>query len=455
MTPGSMNPTVVINVVGLSASLLPHAPRIRALGVVRQLQPVLPAVTCSVQASMLTGTTPGNHDNFRGHGIVGNGWYFRELGEVRFWNRSNKLVQAEQVWDTARRRDASFTCMNLFWWHNCWSSCDYVVQARPIYKADGRKLPDCYTQPPEFRHHLQRDPPEGLGTFPLFRFWGPMADITSSRWIADAARLCGTSTTLTLVYLPHLDYPLQKLGPDHPDIPRHVCDIDNVVGDLMDGFRECGYRVLLVSEYGIESTTGQEAIAVNRTLNWKGLLGVRHEDGREVLDPAGGAAFVVADHQIAHLYINDPRRRDEVMHVVQDVKGIASMTRIEHDRAGDVVLIAEPGRWFTYDWWRVPEHAPDFARTVDIHRKPGYDPRELFGGPAIEVLWKLFKRKLGFRTLLDVVPLDTTLVRGTHGRTDMPDALQPLMIGPQALIGSGGPMPCTAVRDVILRALFD
>jgi predicted AlkP superfamily pyrophosphatase or phosphodiesterase len=437
-----MTPTLVINVVGLSASLLPHAPRLRALGVVRQLQPVLPAVTCSVQASMLTGVPP------EGHGIVGNGWYFRDLGEVRFWNRSSALMQAEPVWDTARR-DASITCANLFWWHNCWSSCETVVQARPIYKADGRKLPDCYTHPESLRGQLQ----QSLGPFPLFRFWGPMADISSSRWIADAAARCGEHA-LTLVYLPHLDYPLQKLGPNHPDIPGHVAAIDAVAGDLAQSFRG---RVLVVSEYGIEATTGEPAIAPNVALRRAGLLAVRDEDGLSMMDAPASAAFAVADHQIAHVYVNDAGHRDTALRVLSELDGVAGVTHIDHARAGDFTLVAAPGRWFTYDWWDDPRLAPDFARTVDIHRKPGYDPRELFSDASpVAVAWKLLLRKLGQRQLLDVVPLDTTLVRGTHGRTDMPDALQPLLIGPADLVGDPvTPLPCTDVRDVILRSLLE
>ena len=439
-----MTPTLVLNVVGLSESLLPHAPRLRALGTVRPLQPVLPAVTCSVQASMLTGVPPASH------GIVGNGWYFSDLGEVRFWNRSSRLVQAEQVWDTARRRDPTFTCANLFWWHNCGSTCDTVVQARPIYKADGRKLPDCYAHPESLRGQLQRD----LGVFPLFRFWGPMADISSSRWIAAAARQVMGEHTLTLVYLPHLDYPLQKLGPDHPDIPGHVGEIDAIAGELIDAFNG---RVLVVSEYGIEATTGDPAIAPNVALLEAGLLAVRDEDGHDMLDPLASRALAVADHQVAHVYVRDAATRDVALRACGELPGVAEVGQLQHERAGAFTLIAAPGSWFTYDWWHDPARAPDFARTVDIHRKPGYDPRELFSAASpAAIAWKLLKRKLGQRQLLDVVPLDTTLVRGTHGRTDMPRSLQPLVIGPHEVIGSDpAPLPCTDIRDAILRSVFE
>lgn len=439
----------VLNVVGLTPSLLPYAPRIRAYaqatGGVTPLQPVFPAVTCSVQASMTTGLPPETPDGSRGHGIVSNGWYDRDTAEVRFWQRSDRLVRGEKIWETAKQRDPGFTCANLFWWHNTYAACDIVVQARPIYKADGRKIPDCYANRPELRDTLQQK----LGRFPLFRFWGPMADITSSRWIADAAKHIDTlhAPTLSLVYLPHLDYGLQKLGPAHPDIPQHVAEIDRVVGELLDHYARQSVRVLILSEYGIESTLARgAAIPINRILRDAGLLQVRTEDGGELLDPGACRAFAVVDHQAAHVY-HDPDI------ALPEIPG-SQRVRLQHPRAGETVLVADPGRWFTYDYWPAdrPDLAPDFARTVDIHRKPGYDPRELFSDaskPAIA--WKLLRKKLGFRQLMDVVPLDTDLVRGTHGRTDMPAELQPLLIGRGA---GDAPLHCTSIRDVILAQLL-
>lgn len=441
-----MQPVAVLNVVGLTPSLLVHAPRISAYadatGGVTPLQPVFPAVTCSVQASMTTGLSP---EGSGGHGIVGNGWYDRDTAEVRFWQRSDRLVQGEKVWETAKQRDPSFTCANLFWWHNTYSACDIVVQARPIYKADGRKIPDCYANPSAWRDTLQKK----LGQFPLFRFWGPLADITSSAWIAEAAMMTHAryAPTLNLVYLPHLDYGLQKLGPDHTDIPKHVAEIDAVVGRILDYYAKHAVRVLIVSEYGIEPTKPRDAaIAVNRCLRDAGLLAVREEDGRELLDPGACRAFAVADHQVAHMYHDAD----------VELPAIPSSQRVEmsHARAGQTVLVAEPGRWFTYDYWPAdrPDKAPDFVRTVDIHRKPGYDPRELFSSASKAVItWKLLRKKLGFRQLMDVVPLDTDLVRGTHGRIDNPPDLQPMLIGHG---GSAAPTPCTAVRDVVLETIF-
>ncbi len=450
----SLQRVAVLNVVGLTPSLLPHAPRIRAYaestGGVTPLRPVFPAVTCSVQASMTTGLTPEDSASGPGHGIIANGWYNRDTAEVRFWQRSDRLVHGEKIWETAKERDPNFTCANLFWWHNTYSACDFVVQARPIYKADGRKIPDCYTHPAELRDAFQASNGSGgLGPFPLFRFWGPMADITSSQWIADATGRVETAhqPTLSLVYLPHLDYGLQKLGPNHHNIPQHVAEIDRVVGDLLDEYAQQSVRVLILSEYGIEPTLPTDAaIPINRLFRDAGLLAVREEDGHELLDPGACRAFAVVDHQAAHVY-HDPAV------TLPAIPGSQRVT-MNHPRAGETVLVADPGRWFTYDFWPAdrPDLAPDFARTVDIHRKPGYDPRELFSSaskPAIA--WKLLRKKLGFRQLMDVIPLDTDLVRGTHGRTDMPPELQPLLIGHG---GQDTPRPCTDVHDIVLDLLF-
>jgi predicted AlkP superfamily pyrophosphatase or phosphodiesterase len=344
-----------------------------------------------------------------------------------------------------------------------YSSADFSVTPRPIYKADGRKLPDVYSNPPELRTALQ----QGLGTFPLFNFWGPASSIVSSRWIADAAARVHEihRPTLSLVYLPHLDYALQKVGPAHESIPAAVAEIDTVVGNLVDYFEQQGVQSMIVSEYGIDEV--DDAVHVNRALREDGAVRVRVEEGLELLDAGASEAFAVADHQIAHVYVSDPDRIPHFEKLCGDLPGVEQVIRREdqaaagigHERSGELVLVAEQRRWFSYDYWLDDSRAPDFARTVDIHRKPGYDPLELFmdptiGIPKLKLGLKLARKSLGFRTLFDVIPLDTRLVRGSHGRVVHDEALQPLLITPEP--GGDGPdeLPCTAVRDVILEHLF-
>ena len=417
-----MRKTAVLNVVGLTPSLVSDAmPGLSAWargGTMARIKSAFPAVTCSAQSDYLTGTYPDQH------GIVGNGWYSREDAEIRFWKQANRLVLGDKIWDSARRRDPSFTCANLFWWFNMYSTVNYSVTPRPMYPADGRKIPDVYTAPGTLRDELQST----LGTFPLFEFWGPRAGIRSTRWIADAAMLVDQryNPTLTLIYLPHLDYNLQRVG--RPEAARHdLEEIDAVCADLIRHFESAGAHVIVLSEYGIREVS--RPIHLNRVFRQHGLIAFREELGHEMLDPGASAAFAVADHQVAHIYVNDPARLNEVRAIVEGVSGIESVlgdaekraAHIAHERAGDLIAVSAPDAWFTYYFWDDDRRAPDFARTVEIHRKPGYDPVELFLDPAIRlppltVGWKLMKRKAGFRSLLDVIPLDATLVKGSHGR---------------------------------------
>ncbi|HEV2296473.1 MAG TPA: nucleotide pyrophosphatase/phosphodiesterase family protein [Tepidisphaeraceae bacterium] len=455
-----MYKTVVIDVVGLTRSLIgAHTPRLRALAEgcnVAAIGSVLPAVTTTVQATYLTGTLP------REHGIVGNGWYFRDECEVKFWRQSNKLVQRPSVWEAAKKLDPSFTCANLFWWYNMYSTADYAVTPRPMYPADGRKLPDVYSNPPELRDELQRE----LGQFPLFRFWGPATSIASSQWIADAAIQVDRKydPTLTLIYLPHLDYALQRVGPDVPKIGKDLNEVDAVVGQLLDHYQPSGARVIVLSEYGI--TPVSRPVHLNRVLRERGLLAVREELGRELLDAGASRAFAVADHQLAHIYVNDPSRLDEVRRVVEATPGVERVLDesgkrsawLDHPRSGELIAIASPDAWFTYYYWLDEARAPDFATTVDIHRKPGYDPAELFidptiTAPKVKIATTLLRRKLGFRTLLNVIPTDATLVRGSHGRAAMSDEEAPVLMTSRDL-ETRSHVEATDVFNTILKHLM-
>ena len=406
-----MHKTVVINAVGLTPGLIGAqtpflASFLRGRRRIR-IGSVLPAVTCSVQATYLTGKWPSEH------GIVGNGWYFRDQCEVKFWHQSNKLVQAPKIWEIAKRNDPTFTCANMFWWYNMHSSADFSVTPRPMYPADGRKLPDVYSQPPDLRPWLQQE----LGQFPLFHFWGPATNLRATQWIADASILVDQkhNPTLTLIYLPHLDYCLQKHGPNIPAIARDLRDLDDVCRKLVEHYEKAGASVVILSEYGI--TAVNRPVHLNRRLREAGLITVRDELGHELLDAGASAAFAVADHQVAHVYVNDRSRLAEVRKIIEATEGVAQVLdeagkrehHIDHPRAGDLVVLAAPDAWFTYYYWLEDARAPDFARAVDIHRKPGYDPAELFIDPAIVIAsvnigWTLLKKKLGFRTLMQLTP---------------------------------------------------
>lgn len=464
MLPG-MNKTLVILVVGLSPRFVgPHTPHLQKLaagGGLRPMNTVTPAVTCTVQSTLATGLPPS------GHGAVANGWFFRDLSEVLLWRQPNQLVAGEKIWDAGRARDPSFTCAKMFWWYNMYSTADWSATPRPMYPADGRKIPDHYAHPPELHDELDAK----LGQFPLFKFWGPLADITSSDWIAKATLhvMETRDPTLTLTYLPHLDYNLQRLGPglDHPRLQEDLREVDTLCGALITFAERTGRRVVVVSEYGI--TQARDAVHINRALREAGLIAVRPEEhGREILDAGASRAFAMADHQIAHVYVKDQARIPEVRALIEGLDGVESVWNeegkrangLDHPRSGELIAVAKPDRWFSYYYWLDDAKAPDFARTVDIHRKPGYDPVELFVDPemplaTLQTAWKLVKRKLGQRQLLDVISLkDTRLVKGTHGRvTDDPDD-GPLVISSAPELLHEGPVEATAFKQLVLDHIF-
>jgi predicted AlkP superfamily pyrophosphatase or phosphodiesterase len=462
-----MKRTAVINIVGLSDSCLgPKTPRLNEF-ISRNrkatISPAFPAVTCTAQSNYVTGQLPSSH------GIVGNGWYNREYAEVQFWKQSNHLVHGPKIWDDLRAAAPGFTCAKLFWWYNMYSTADYSITPRPMYPADGRKVFDIYTHPFSIRTEIKKD----LGEFPFPAFWGPAAGTSGkfqpdqvSRWIADSAKWIENKyqPTLSLIYLPHLDYNLQRLGPAHPEVQSDYARIDTIVGDLIAYFESRSIQVIILSEYGISPVS--QPIHLNRLFREKGWLTIKDELSLELLDPGASKVFAVADHQIAHIYINDPSLQNSVRALLEKTDGIDQVmglaekraAGIDHPRAGDLIAIAKPNAWFTYYYWQDDSRAPDFSRCVDIHRKPGYDPVELFLDPAIKIPLlkigsKLLKKKLGFRMLMDVIPLDATLVKGSHGRIPADPREFPLLIAnptllPQSTLTSTDPY--AIIRSAVL-----
>ena len=491
-----MKRLAVINVVGLTEALIgDYTPRIaefRRRGALAHIAPAFPAVTCTAQSNYLTGKTPSEH------GIVGNGWFNRELSEVQFWKQSNHIVQSPKIWDTLRKEseivNRKSQIANLFWWFNMYSSVDYSITPRPMYPADGRKFFDIYSWSYSIREEIKKD----LGEFPFFSFWGPAAGIDSpqgkadaaARWIAESAKWIENkySPTLNLIYLPHLDYNLQRHGPFrksgkrkaesgnkselahiggyelNPKIHRDLREIDAIVGDLIDYFSNRSVSVVLLSEYGI--TNVDTPVHLNRLFREQGWLTVKDELGLEILDAGASKVFAVADHQVAHIYLNpaDAGLEKSVRDVLEKTSGVEKVlgkaekiaAGIDHSRAGDLIAVARENAWFTYYYWLDDARAPDFARTVDIHRKPGYDPVELFLDPKIpavklKIAWRLLQKKLGLRMLMDVIPLDATLVKGSHGRRPADKKDWPVFITSQPELLSVKEMESTDVYQILLR----
>lgn len=464
-----MKPVLLLDVVGLTSTALAHMPRLRQLaanGWQSELATVLPAVTCSVQSTMLTGLSPAEH------GIVGNGWYFRELGDVYLWRQHNRLVEGEKLWEAARRAHGEYSSANVCWWYAMGMTTDVTVTPRPIYHADGRKSPDAYVRPAA----LHDDLVGRFGEFPLFTYWGPTADITSSRWIVDATRhvLRTHAPDLTMAYVPHLDYDLQRFGPTSPQADAAAAELDATLAPLLDDAANQGVTVLVVSEYGIADA--DRPVHLNRILRREGLLEVYVQDGKEQLDPWTSRAFAVADHQVAHVYLGDqqdPALRRRVTDLLRGVPGVDEVLDreaqarygLDHERSGDLVVVAEPGAWFTYYFWLDDARAPEYARGVDIHRKPGYDPAELFFDPADRLAkakagLNLVKKKVGLRYAMSTVPLDASYVKGSHGRLPDSSADTPLVICsdaevPASVAGAvesgSGQVPAAGIKGLVLE----
>lgn len=451
-----MRRTAVLNIAGLTPALLRRMPRLADWAAGRTLasiRPAFPALSCAAQATYLTGTLP------REHGIVGNGWYFRDECEIRFWRQSDALMQRPRIWDVARSIDPGFTCANLFWWCNMYSTADVWVAARPMCPAGGPN-PDIHTHPPGLRGRLQRE----VGGFPLHDFWGPRTSIRSSAWIAEAAERVESlyRPTLSLVYLPHLDHCLQRRGPDGDGITADLSEMDDVAAGLIAFFERSGIRVIMLSEYGVCPVSRE--VPLNWYLRDEGFIAVREERGRELLDAGASRALAVVDHQVAHVYVRDSAEVRDVRALLDSVPGVdrvltrQELQSVDHPRSGDVIAVAAPDAWFSYYYWHDERRAPDFARTVDVHRKPGYDPAELFLDPAIpfprlRMAWRQLRERLGgLGSQVGVTPLHGALVRGSHGRPDATEAEGPLLAGDLPL---GGRLNATDVRDVLLRSVFD
>ncbi|MGB1813793.1 MAG: nucleotide pyrophosphatase/phosphodiesterase family protein, partial [Rubripirellula sp.] len=409
-----MTSVCIINAVGLTPELLKYAPRISAIGESQPIRAPLPAVTCTSQATLLTGLSPAQH------GIVGNGWYYRDTQEIRFWQQANSLLEGEKFYE-------GIETAKMFWWFNQSAPVKYSATPKPHYGCDGSKVFDILD-------HTQCDLVRRLGPFPFFSFWGPNAGLPSSEWIADATAIVMREKRpkLTMAYLPHLDYDFQRL-PDHD--PQRVAELDQCAGKIIDAANDIKARVTVVSEYGLVPV--QRPVHLNRYLREMGWLTVRPGPFGEMMMPGESDAFAVADHQLAHVYVRNSDMIDEVAKALQSIPGVDRVARpaeleLDHPRSGELIALSEPDAWFTYYYWLDDSLAPDFSRTVDIHRKPGYDPCELFMTSKVRAMSRLAQKKIGMRYKMDVIPLDAKLVRGSHGLQTQPEK-GPLVVGPGEL----------------------
>lgn len=395
---------VLLSIPGLRQRDLAAMPRLASLsaggGCVTSLTPSFPCITCPVQANMTTGALPDRH------GVVANGFFWRDKGKVEMWTAWNDCIQAPQIWDRLHEHDRQLTSAVWFPLHSKGAKADYICTPAPIHHPDGSESLWCYTKPTELYGELR----DTLGHFPLMHFWGPLANIKSTDWIVDSVVIAARKfrPRFSYIYLPHLDYAAQKFGPNSPQAQAALGELDAAIGRLMDGFASAGLEDVLwlaASEYAI---TEVDMVGYpNRVLREAGFLSLDVDDqGREQLDVSQSRAWALVDHQLAHLFVKEPADVHRVAALFENDAAVEAVLagdarrayHLDHPRSGEVVLLAQPRAWFAYSWWLDDAKAPPYARTVDIHRKPGYDPVELF----IELPSKS-------------IPLNASLVKGSHG----------------------------------------
>ena len=421
------NHVLLLSIPGLRERDLEHMNRLRALvaeGDRAALIPSTPAVTCPVQVNMTTGVTAAEH------GVVANGFYWRDRAEVEMWTAWNSVIERPQIWDRLHEADSSLT--SAVWFPLLAKGCgaDFICTPAPIHNPDGSESLWCYTKPESLYGELL----ESLGHFPLQHFWGPLANIEGSRWIVSSALEFARreQPNFFYIYLPHLDYAAQKYGPDSPEAIAACQELDQEIGRLREGIEAAWSGVaplwMVASEYAITSVS--HVAYPNRLLRDAGLLRVTHDEANgELIDFKASDAWALCDHQHAHLFVRDRNKAviSQVTELFKNVEGVSEVWDQEeqrrhglwHERSGDVVLNSEPHSWFAYYYWLDEAQAPAFARKVDIHRKPGYDPVEMFWDGALA-------SEFG-----SGVPLDAGLIRGSHGAPSRSEDQQGVMLTSQ------------------------
>lgn len=431
---------VMLSIPGLrerDLSSMPSLGRLATGGSYARLVPSFPALTCPVQANMMTGKLP------REHGVVANGFYWRDQRRVEMWTSWNDCIERPQIWDLLHDHDRAITSSVWFALHSKGSGADYICTPAPIHNADGTEAMWCFTRPETLYDEMRSK----QGDFPLQHFWGPLAGIQSTAWIVESAVYTAQryKPNFYYIYLPHLDYAAQKNGPNSKAAKQALVELDAEIAKLAAGL-EAAYDErplwLVTSEYAIVPV--EHVVYPNRLLREAGLLKVTEVEGGEYLDFANSKAWALADHQMSHVFVRDadPATIKKVAKLLAKQQGIAEVLHgetlakygLDHPRSGDLVLVSEPSSWQAYYWWIDNPKAPRYARTVDIHRKPGYDPVELF-----------------FDNRTKGIPLDASLVKGSHGAPVNDPTQCGVFLSSEAGVFLGGTLKDVEVAGIILK----
>jgi predicted AlkP superfamily pyrophosphatase or phosphodiesterase len=439
--------TLFVLVAGLDRRLVDRTPQLatlRRFAAQRVMRPVTPAVTSTMQATLTTGGTPAQH------GIIANGLFAHNRPEIQrhldlssfaafrrnvsFWEQSNRLLELPRFWHQSRK-----TTTMLFWQNSMDGAADVVLTPKPTHSPDGKTLTACWSAPDDLYARLV----EKLGPLPLHNYWGPFASGASSEWIVQAALAVWAEhpTDLTLLYVPHLDYALQRLGPAHEKIAREVQFVDALLAPLVERARADGAHVIIAGDYGMHDVT--RAIMPNQALRQAGLLLTKPDaEGKLLVDYDASHAFAMVDHQIAHVYCPGPRQA-AATRVIAELPGVARVLHTPEDlgalglaspRSGAVVALAEPDAWFCHDWWTSDAEKPAWQFSVDIHRKPGYDPRELFGDPVKKC-----------------VAQNPELVKGSHGVVLDDPATWPVLLCDESISPATPQLDATDIAGWLAR----
>ncbi len=432
-------PLILLSIPALREKDVAVMPKLRSLmagGGIANLKPSFPCVTCTVQTNMTTGVTPAEH------GVVGNGFYWREKRKVEMWTAPNDCVERPQLWDLLSHHGRGLSSAIWFPMHSKGAEADFICTPAPIHNPDGSESLWCYTRPLELYGELR----DALGHFPLMHYWGPMANGKATAWIADSAVAAARrwQPDFFYIYLPLLDYAPQRNGPESAAADAAVAELDGLIGRLAEGMNEAyGDEIvwMVAGEYTI--TPVDHVTYPNRVLREEGLLTVRETDDGEVIDFEQSQAFAMVDHQYSHIFVagGDEKLAVRVAELFRGTPGVAEALvgtqrfryGLEHARSGEVVLISTPRSWQAYYWWLEDDRAPRFARTVDIHRKPGYDPVELFFDPATKS-----------------IPLDATLVKGSHGAPAVDVSQHSVLLSSDPTLVPGPEIRDTDVFGIVL-----
>lgn len=408
---------IVIDIVGLeekhlNSRLLPTISALAEKGESSKMKPVFPAVTSTVQTSFLSGEYPNRH------GIISNGFMDRETYNVSFWEQYNSLVKVPRIWDIIKNKNVDFKTAVLFWQNTLYSNSDIIITPKPIHLENEMKM-WCYSKPVGYYEKIV----EQIGEFDLSSYWGPLASTLSSEWITKAAQYTieKNKPNFMFTYIPHIDYSAQRFGKESNQVSDDLVLADSIVEKIIDTTKKSkiyeNTQFIIFSEYSFNDVNG--AIPINIILRNNGLLNVRKIGEKEYVDFEFSKAFAVVDHQIANIYLKSPQDKERIVNILKNISDIDIIItevekksfNIDHERAGDIIVVANRDKWFSYYWWYEPLKAPSFARKVDIHRKPGYDPVELFFDPTTKS-----------------IPLNGKLVKGSHGRLPLQDESGPVYV---------------------------